>query len=98
MPQASLIEFYQTAYPASEGWTEGAAVDHEQLCLVNTEDPGYTEVVEVYQYEGDRVRASQTRRLVTVSRIKNPDPEVCGVALAWINIDLFTRTRDHGGG
>ncbi|MFE7227049.1 hypothetical protein ACFU7D_19800 [Nocardioides sp. NPDC057577] len=94
MAQADLIEFYQAAYPASEGWTEGEASDPEQLCLVNDADPGYTEVVETYQYEGDRVRVSPTRRLVTVSRIKDPDPEVCGVALAWINVDLFTRTRD----
>jgi hypothetical protein len=94
MTQAELIEFYQAAYPASEGWTEAKADDPEQLCLVNKENSGYTEVVEVYEYEGERVRPSPTRRLVTASRIERPDAEVCGSALAWINTDLFIPKGD----
>lgn len=89
MAQADLIEFYQAAYLASEGWTEGEALDPEQLCLVNSEHSEYTEVIETYQYNGDQVPASPTRRLVVVSRIKNPNPEMCGSALPWISSGLY---------
>lgn len=93
--QAELLASFRDAYPATEGWTDGKVGGDRQLCLVNREDPEYTEVVEVYAYGGTRVPATPTRRLVIVTRMEDPDPRVCGSALGWTNVDLFQSKKDQ---
>jgi hypothetical protein len=65
------------------------------LCLVNKKNSEYTEVVEVYKYGGTRVPVSPTRRLVTVSRIEHPDPNLCGFSLGWTISDLYMSKKDQ---
>jgi hypothetical protein len=96
--QADLLAFYRDAYPDSGGWKDGKMRGDQQLCLVNKENPEYTEVVEVYKYGGTRVPVTPTRRLVTVSRIAHPDAHVCGFSLIWTNTDLFMSKKDQDWG
>ena len=52
---STFLDFYREAYPAEEGW-EDAKRDGSKLCLVNGSNEDYTEVLEVFPYEGSRVR------------------------------------------
>ena len=87
--EAEILAFYRDAYPSSAGWEDRAVDADTKLCLVNAGNADYTQVVEVYGYDGTRVPASPGRLLVSVSRIANPDPDVCGFTFAWISMDLF---------
>jgi hypothetical protein len=91
--EAELLAFYRNAYPPSEGWKDGAVepgidADHK-LCLVNTENSDYVEVVEVYEYHGTRVPASPSRRLVLVSRLAGQGEDSCGFVFGWVSTDMF---------
>lgn len=87
--QDELLAFYRDAYPVSEGWREVERSGPDQLCLVDDEDPDRTDVVEVVAWTGTRVPSAPTLRLVSVSRFERPDPDVCGLSLAWTSTDLF---------
>jgi hypothetical protein len=58
--------------------------------LVNRSDDGYTELLEVFPYSGDRVEARPGRYLVTISRLEQDfGKKPCGEATAWVPSDLL---------
>jgi len=83
-----LRDFYRDAYPRSDGWM---TVDSEgqELCLVNRTNDDYTQVLDVTRYEGSRVTVQPDRHLVVVSRIEHAPRRPCGVAAAWIPMNLL---------
>lgn len=84
---AAVQGAYESAYPASSGWQQRKSA-YPQLCLVNTTDKNYDEVVDVAAYEGTRVKQDPRRYLVMVTRVERGMGE-CGAAWCWVEVDLL---------
>lgn len=86
--EQALLDFYRQAYPE----LKDVAVTSQALCLVK-QRADYTEVVDVWAYEGTRVPAQPGRYLVSSSRYlgTGPGPKgYCGHSGGWLPIDLVT--------
>lgn len=83
-----LLEFYQTSYPASDGW-KLQSEPWGELCLVNRTHDDYVQVVDVLAYTGTRVPVAPGRHLVMVTRDSSINGEPCGGALTWTAPDLY---------
>lgn len=84
----AVKDFYRQAFPDFED----VPVKSQSLCLVRR-SPDYTEVVDVWAYEGTRIPARPGRYLVSTSRYlgKGGGPkDYCGNSNGWLPIDLVT--------
>jgi len=80
----AIAAFYVNAFTAADGWAKSDTASDEILCLVRTEESGYTEVIEVDNYTGSRVAPKPGRMLTMTSRIEEGYDDYCDVAWDWV--------------
>lgn len=84
-----LVDRYRRIYTPADGWKIGRHQGWQEFCLVNREEDGYTQVLDVSAYDGSRVPTGSDRHLVVFSRIEQPPARACGFADAWVSTDLL---------
>jgi len=82
----AVLDDYRRAYPPGQGWVEVSG-DHDvrqRLCLVHRSDGAATDVLEVFDYSGERLTPRRDRYLVVASRFQAGGGEQCGASLVFV--------------